>query len=263
MIRALLVGVAIYIAFAGIVLVASAKVKKSGARPADAPPPPRVLMIGDSLSVGPFGEAVQNHLKVKLKTDQVFAYASCGSSPENWLAGEKDFVTKCGYRENTPGHAIFIDFNNGHRPAPTRTPKVESLVGKHTPTIVVVQQGTNWMDRNLSDGEINSYIDRFVRAARGGGQRKLIWITPPDSSKFRGARQNRVQGLLRDAAGRDGFQIINSRTYTHYRPGVTGGDGIHYNSAASTEWADFVNGALDDKLESPVTVKRARIAAGD
>ncbi len=103
-ISSLFVGLAIYLAFAGIVLIASAKGKKNaGKATEEAPPPPRVLMIGDSLSVGPFGEAIQKHLKAELKTDNVFAYASCGSSPENWLTGEPDFYTRCAFTARRVG----------------------------------------------------------------------------------------------------------------------------------------------------------------
>lgn len=81
----------------------------------------RVLMIGDSLSVGAFGEAVQFHLAKNYGSQNVAAYASCGSSPENWLHDTPYFVTKCGYREATPDTAIMRDFLNGKKPRPTST----------------------------------------------------------------------------------------------------------------------------------------------
>jgi hypothetical protein len=51
-------------------------------------------MIGDSLSAGPFGESVQQHLARKFGPQNVAAYASCGSSPEHWLQDEAGFYTK-------------------------------------------------------------------------------------------------------------------------------------------------------------------------
>src|SRR3712207_2466680 len=129
---------------------------------------PRVLMIGDSLSAGPFGEAVQQHLARKFGPQNVAAYASCGSSPEHWLAAEPGFYTKCGDRESTPDKPpVMRDFVNGKPPRPTLTPKLEPIVRRYQPTIVVAQLGTNWMDRDLSDSEINSFLDRFIAAARG------------------------------------------------------------------------------------------------
>src|SRR6266487_2218692 len=49
------------------------------------PPPPKALMIGDSLSVSGFGDAVREHLDDKFGRQNVAFFASCGSSPENWL----------------------------------------------------------------------------------------------------------------------------------------------------------------------------------
>ena len=47
-----------------IALVLSALVASGQAAPKE--PPPRVLMIGDSLSVGPFGESVEQYLETRL-----------------------------------------------------------------------------------------------------------------------------------------------------------------------------------------------------
>lgn len=208
----------------------------------------RVLMIGDSLSAGPFGEAVQKHLARKYGPQNVAAYASCGSSPEHWLAAEPAFYTNCGYRESTPDRLpIFRDYVNGRRPRSTLTPKVETLVRRHQPTVVIAQLGTNWMDRDLSDAEISSFADRFIKASRGSSVRRIIWIAPPDSSALRRA-QGRVHRLIQAAGRRDDFEVIDSRQLTRYIPGKTGGDGVHYNSEASRAWAARINTSLDLRL---------------
>ncbi|MGI8435718.1 MAG: SGNH/GDSL hydrolase family protein [Chthoniobacterales bacterium] len=218
--------------------------------------PTRVLFIGDSLSVGAFGEAVQRHLARVYGPQNVASYASCGSSPENWLASEPGFYTKCGYRQSTPDRApVYRDFVNGHAPRPTLTPKLETLVRRHDPTVVVVQLGTNWMDRGLSDGQINSITDRFVRAARSAGAHQIVWIEPPDSSAFR-RRQDRIHRLIQAASRRDHFDVIDSRELTHYTPGRTGGDGIHYNTEASGAWAARLTPKLDAKLSAQLASKR-------
>lgn len=217
----------------------------------------RILMIGDSLSAGPFGEAVQQHLARKFGPQNVAAYASCGSSPEHWLQSEPGFYTKCGYRESTPDRApIFRDFVNGKAPRPTLTPKLESLVRRHRPTIVVAQLGTNWMDRSLSDAQISSSLDRFVRAARGASVRQIIWIAPPDSSSMPSRAQARVHRLIQQGAKRGRFEVIDSRQMTHYVPGKTGGDGVHYNSDASRAWAARINTALDARLRGQLARNR-------
>jgi hypothetical protein len=238
-----LLPLAFIIGIGSFVLVANGKPKKP-TRPVPNAPPPSVLMIGDSLSVGKFGETVQAHLALKRR---VAAYASCGSSPENWLQAEPDFMTKCGYRERTANSDIYSDFVNGRAPRPIRTPKLANLVRKHKPTILVVQLGTNWMDRSLSEEQMSDYLNRLVDEARRGPVEKIVWIAPPDHSSLRRV-QGKVHQLIRRAASRKGFDVIDSRRVTHYVMGKTGGDGVHYNNESSEAWARGIQKELDAKL---------------
>lgn len=237
----LLLLLAVLASVGSFVLVASGK-SKSAKTPEG--PPPSILMVGDSLSVGKFGEVVQGHLARKYP---VAAYAACGSSPEHWLSAEPDFITKCGYRQHTADTDVFRDFVNGKSPHPTLTPKLAKLINRHKPTILIVQLGTNWMDRSLTGEQMSGYLDQFVREARRGSVEEIIWIAPPDSSRLR-KTQGKVHMLIRRAARRDGFQVVDSREVTHYVVGKTGGDGIHYNSEASEAWARKIQDDLDSKL---------------
>jgi hypothetical protein len=253
LLQPILLPLAFAVGIGSFILMAEGKTKKPSRPAAPDAPPPSILMIGDSLSVGKFGEVVQMHLALK---HRVAAYASCGSSPEHWLAAEPDFVTKCGYRERTSTSDIFSDFVNGRAPQPRRTPKLADLVRKHKPTILVVQLGTNWMDRNLSDEQMGDYLARFVEEARRGGSvEKIVWIAPPDSARLR-RTQGRVHQIIRRAASRKGFDVIDSRNATHYVMGKTGGDGIHYNSESSEAWARSIQRDLDAKLAITVREKK-------
>ncbi len=122
---------------------------------------PSILFIGDSLSAGPFGEAVQQHLVQQYGVLNVAAYASCGSSPEHWLEGEPGFYTRCGFRVAAPGQPPF--YTDGSTRVRKLTPKLETLVKRHRPQVVIVQLGTNWMDRNLTAAQMNSFADRFIK----------------------------------------------------------------------------------------------------
>ena len=75
------------------------------------------------------------------------------------------------------------------------------------------------------------------------------WITPPDSSRYSKTVETRVQNLITGAAEKDSFEIIDSSRMTHYVPGKSGGDGVHYNSAAAKEWANQVTRELDGMLQ--------------
>jgi lysophospholipase L1-like esterase len=214
-----------------------------------------ILMVGDSLTVGGFGEAVEEYLLRRFGSNNVAIFASCGSSPEHWVRSGPDYITKCGYREQTHRSSILYDFERGRRPRRVLTPKLEDLVAKFRPKTVIVQLGTNWMDGMHSDpardqstyGEI---LDRFVAAIHSEPDtvRRIIWITPPDSSRYSKALQTRVTNLIKTASRRHSFEIIDSSRLTHYVRGQSGSDGVHYNKAAARVWANRVTRELDSML---------------
>jgi len=218
------------------------------------PPPPKVLMIGDSLSVAGFGDVVREHLEHRIGRENVAFFASCGSSPENWLQNEQVFHTRCGYREKTPTTDVYRDYQNGRRPPAVATPKIETLIERYKPTIVIVQLGTNWMDQTLSDNHIRAVLARFVSAAHRGGVRRMIWIGPPDSSRFSKV-QNRIYRLIEQSVWR-GDPVIDSRRFTRYLLGKTGGDGVHYNSESGAAWARRVNASIDQVLAAEIAARR-------
>jgi GDSL-like lipase/acylhydrolase family protein len=233
--------------FGSLLLIADGKAPATKSIPAARTDVARVLMIGDSLTVGSFGGVMYEYLVALHGKGNVAVYGSCGSSPEHWLRGDPLFVTKCGYREQTPWENEVIDFKNGRPPPLIPTPKLEDLIAKFQPNVVIVQLGTNWMDRVASPNrgkqlDYDSILDRLVNAIRRGfgSATRIIWITPPDSSHFNRRTQRTVERMLKDAADRDHFQTIVSSRITHYVPGKTGGDGVHYNQDAGTAWAHAV-----------------------
>ena len=223
-------------------------------KPSAPPPPPKVLMIGDSLSVGGFGEVVRKHLEHEFGRQNVAFFASCGSSPENWLQNEPVFHTRCGYREKTPTSDIYRDYQNGKRPPAVATPKIETLIERYKPTIVIVQLGTNWMDQTLSDDHIRAVLTRFVSAVHRGGARRMVWIGPPDSSRFSKV-QNRIYRLIQQSVLR-GDPMIDSRRFTRYLVGKTGGDGVHYNTESGEALARRVIASIDQVLAADIAARR-------
>jgi hypothetical protein len=215
----------------------------------------RVLMIGDSMTVGGFGESMQNYFLKRFGRNNVALYAACGSSPEQWLRSGPEFLTKCGYREQTPQTTVLYDFNNGNPPQAVVTPKLEDLIGSLHPTTLIVQLGTNWMDGMLGhalvdESSYSQILDRFVAAVHDAPDavRQIIWITPPDSSRYSTAVKRNVRDLIQRAAQKYSFQMIDSSTMTHYVPGRSGSDGVHYNSEEAKQWAGLVSGELDRLL---------------
>ena len=210
-------------------------------------------MIGDSLTVGPFGDQIEAWLLQNLGPNRVAIYGACGSSPEHWLAAQKIFISPCGYRETTSQRHILEEYEHGHRPHPVTTPKIETLLDKYRPQIVIIQLGTNHYDSLLKDGrnslpQLATFYDSFANAIHhpGGSVRMVIWISPPDSSKFPTWVKDEVDHLIVNTNQHYGFYTFQSRRYTHYTVGKTGSDGVHYNEAAAALWAAPVIRKLDD-----------------
>jgi hypothetical protein len=216
--------------------------------------PLRVLMVGDSMTVGGFGEAMQAYFMKRFGVNKFAVYASCGSSPEHWMRSGPEFITKCGYREQTPSSSILYDLQNGTQPEVAPTPKLEDLVSMFHPATIIVQLGTNWMDEmavssGTSQSAYSKILDDFVAAVNSeepiGG---IIWITPPDSSHYSSEIQRITRDLIKSAARRNSFTIIDSSQMTHYVPGRSGSEGVHYNTEEAKEWANRVAAELDKTL---------------
>ncbi len=217
-------------------------------------PPPgsarRVLFVGDSLSVGPFGREMQNFLCDQAGEGRVYVVASCGSSPEHWLEGETTFVSKCGSRVKTPNTFAHHEFEKGRPPEPFTTPKIAPLLERIRPATVVVQLGTNWFDLVEAHpgpeelARLGAILERFADTVQSApGRPLLVWITPPDSARFRKVQES-VTKLLLSAGKRKRFAVIDSSSMVRYETGQSGGDGIHYFGADAVKWADGVKKRL-------------------
>lgn len=217
------------------------------------PPSISVLVIGDSLTVGGFGEALQSYLTARYGRAGVVLIGSCGSSPENWLREEPTYYTKCGFRAQAPQGSVYRDFENGHAPPRTATPKVEALVSVYHPASAVIQLGTNWMDPIVAHGfdeeKYRLIIHRFVAALRSSEPGlHIVWITPPDHSRYSPRVKQEVNTLIRSSARSENYEIIDSTKLTHYVAGETGGDGVHYRNKEAQEWAARVTQLLNSRL---------------
>jgi hypothetical protein len=210
----------------------------------------KLLLVGDSLSVGPFGREMQTFLCDLAGEGRVYVVASCGSSPEHWLEGEPAFVSKCGSRVKTPSTFKHHEFEKGRPPEPFTTPKIAFLLERIRPATVVVQLGTNWFDLLEAHpgpeeiARLGGILDRFADSVQNApGRPALVWITPPDSSRFRKV-QDSVTKLLLSTGKRRRFTVIDSSSMVRYEAGQSGGDGVHYFGADAVKWADGVKRRL-------------------
>ncbi len=210
----------------------------------------RVLVVGDSLTVGPFGTRMQEWLHTNLGAHRVFIYGSCGCSPEHLLAANPPFVSPCGYRETTPQTRRLEVGRGGRPPARVTAPKIESLIAKHRPEVVILQLGTNHFDTLAQEGraaipKLEVIYDDFSRALRrpGSSVRMVIWITPPDSAKFPAWVEQEMNRIITMNNRKHHYGTIISKT--KYVNGVTGSDGVHYNDKGAELWINPILPQLD------------------
>lgn len=233
--------------------------------------PKKVLMIGDSLSVGPFGDRMQDFLVSTFSDTQVGYIAACGSSPEHWLQSEPAFISKCGYRIKNPKDSSKSQvgrYEDGRPPKQYPVPKIETTLTYWRPDLVIVQLGTNWFDllaESQSENVIASLdtiLDRFAQAvAKSPSHPKLIWVTPPDCHKFRRV-QSLVTSAIKRAAARNQFRVIDSSKMIHYEPGKSGGDGVHLATGSADEWAEKVTKQLRPMIPTSATVRARAYSSG-
>jgi len=233
--------------------------------------PKKVLMIGDSLSVGSFGDRMQDFLVSTFSDAQVGYIAACGSSPEHWLQSEPLFVSKCGYRIKNPKDSSKSQvgrYEDGKAPRQYPVPKIETTLNDWKPDLVIVQLGTNWFDL-LAESQsetviasLDAILDRFAQAVeKSPSHPKLIWVTPPDCHKFRKV-QSLVTSAIKRAASRNQFRVVDSSKMIHYEPGRSGGDGVHLATASADEWAEKVTKQLRPMIPISATVRARASSTG-
>ncbi len=228
-------------------------------------------MIGDSLSVGSFGDRMQDFLVSTFSDAQVGYIAACGSSPEHWLQSEPAFVSRCGYRIKNPKDSSKSQvgrYEDGKPPKHYPVPKIETTLNYWKPDLVIVQLGTNWFDL-LAESQsetviasLDAILDRFAQAvAKSPSHPKLIWVTPPDCHKFRKV-QSLVTSAIKRAASRNQFRVVDSSKMIHYEPGKSGGDGVHLATASADEWAEKVTKQLRSMISISATVRARASSTG-
>ena len=207
----------------------------------------RVLVVGDSMMVGTFGETLLGALEKRFGVGGVAMYGSCGSSPESWLPTLPVYVTRCGFRSSVGGVTRVLEYHNGQRPPPVDTPKIDALVQKHRPQLVVMQFGTNWFERfqaGLKDDELKRKREQVGEFLAMVGDRPVVWILPPDSSKFSRQTQLDVRRFIVEATRSRKIGYVDSLRMTRYVMNKTGSDGIHYNGEDARAWGQAAGAAI-------------------
>lgn len=206
----------------------------AGASPVNIGPGTKVLEIGDSHTVGTFGDELDS--KLRGTGAQVATYASAGASP-NWFVNGTP--TKYGYSErHTDGSKSTTPYGQSHA-----TPKLEQLIAKEKPSVIVVNLGANF--RGASSSGIKHEVSSIGEIAKKHGI-PVVWVGPPKSAKDNGnpsSLQNFDQ-QMKSAVAPYGTYVSSAP----FIPKYVGSDGIHFGGAEGNKiarnWADGVFNAI-------------------
>src|SRR5437588_73145 len=155
-----------------------------------------VLILGDSLALCGFGKRLDERFRESPLTKATFTYLACGTNPLSWLR-ERPYTnikTHCGFVSmESLGGGMMREVNDvygqtrGHVPGSHPVPKLEDLLVKLQPDILVMQTGTNLFDLfpdkrsvnpNRHGSELRSFLVPFInKAARTPSNlRKIYWV---------------------------------------------------------------------------------------
>lgn len=203
----------------------------SGASPVRIGPGTRVLEIGDSHSVGTFGKELD--AKLRGTGAQVSTYASAGASASTFVKGTP---TKYGYWEK---RADGSQSSTGYGKS-RATPKLEGLIGREKPHVIIVNLGANFRGSNPK-----SQVDQIGQIAKKHNI-PIVWVGPPKTRKDNSnpASIQQFDQKMAAAVAPYGTYVPSSPHTSRY----SGGDGLHYNGAQGNQiakqWASGVFKAI-------------------
>jgi hypothetical protein len=204
-----------------------------------APQKTRVLYLGDSMSMGAFGAKLDEEMREA--GFDVYTFVAGGATPYYWLSRYSTIKGPIGYWEKTP-------LRERRQSVISAVPKVESLLERYDPDVVVVQTGTNLYaplrskrrtkENNVK--EVEGLLNHMLEAATQGG-RRCYWISPPEAhvGRYPAELQAELADLTKRVVSREA-RYFDSRRVTKYTDPYPKNDGIHYGATEAKEWATYV-----------------------
>lgn len=202
-----------------------------------------VVLIGDSLSCGPFGKHLVENLS--RRGDAVTLYCAVSSTPTNWLKGKSPAGQQCKIMTSKSPKLQLCGGDGA-------TPPLASLLRKHKDSKFVVALGTNSLLSKSADASYRA----MASALKAHGQ-PCEWIGPPHLSptQTKGFPPKRIQ---EEEDNLDSFydsltgSVASSCTFHDSRhataPGTPGNetyDGVHRTDSAGAYWVDHMRDLED------------------
>ena len=212
-----------------------------GAKAAVAAAAPRVLYLGDSLSIGEFGATLDRSMRSA--GFSVYTVVAGGASPYYWLKNYQSLPCTIGFWEKSPTTERRVGYVRS-------VPKLEDLMEVHKPDIVVVQTGINLYatlrskrrPKEENVAEVTSLIQQMCYAI---SQKKATsyWVLPPHSHEQRYPieLQRELASIMRNTVAQFDGKVFESQEVTQFDDPYPATDGIHYGPSDAREWATKVS----------------------
>ena len=228
-----------------------------------------VLILGDSLALCGFGKRLDERFRESPLTKATFTYLACGTNPLSWLR-ERPYTnikTHCGFVSmESLGGGMMREVNDvygqtrGHVPGSHPVPKLEDLLVKLQPDILVMQTGTNLFDLfpdkrsvnpNRHGSELRSFLVPFINKVvrTPSNLRKIYWVASPTSGRVSKEIQDFVLERTKADIG-DVANVIDSRTLVSYPYHHMEPDKEHFIGADMDQWADRVFDIVERDLST-------------
>lgn len=188
----------------------------------------RVLIIGDSQTVGPYGKTIDELARATGAT--VSTHASWGASPTWFFNGNETYKY---WTRDTTGHQ--------ETRMQTATPHLNELLAAERPDVVVVTMGGNMIAANATQADVTMQVSQIGNAVSASGA-QLVWVGPPkyDAQKRSPEVVEQFYQKLRNIVPEYGT-LIDSRPHIEQYAGT---DGLHYSGAQgekiARQWANGV-----------------------
>lgn len=230
----------------------------------------RILILGDSMSLAGFGARLDSRLRKLPEVASVNTYMACGANPLSWLKRKPYTYTKtrCGFwsieaRSGGKSPSVVKDIygmRRGHKPSSYRVPKIEDLVARHRPDILIFQNGNNMfgcfkdkrtINKKTHSNAIRWYVNPFIKEVSKTGTtlKKFYWVTPPEAGSVTKDIQKFLYGQLKELSKPVGT-MIDSRKVTSYPYRMMGPDKEHFWGPEANNWADSIYDLITADFQS-------------
>jgi hypothetical protein len=203
----------------------------------------KVLFLGDSMSLGAFGKTLDARLREAGL--EVYTEVTGGATPYYWLQAYEDMQSDIGYWVKTPQAESRVKVIKA-------VPKVETLLQKYRPDLVIIQTGVNLYSpmrssrKSSTNGPagVQRMIQQMCQSVSSTGA-TCYWITPPTShhEKFPLEVQKQLRDIIKAVATPHG-RVFDSAAVTKWIDPYPQTDGIHYGPTEAAGWAHSVSADL-------------------